>query len=260
MKNCKNKIIRKSLLYKTGVEYGDYTANYVLGCAHGCKYPCYAFCMSKRFGTVKTYDDWINPSIVSNTLQLLGKELPKLKNDIKNVHLCFTTDPFMYEYEDVKQLSLEVIKKINSYGLPCSILTKGILPEELSNYNIYSKENMYGITLVSLDENFKSQYEPNAASLEDRIKALKYLHDRGCKTWVSIEPYPTPNIINQDLLEILNRINFVDKIIFGRLHYNKLVGEYKEHKKYYNDLANIVMEYCKKNKIDYHIKNKTITD
>ena len=118
---------------------------------------------------------------------------------------------------------------------------------------------MYGITLVSLDENFKNQYEPNAASLEDRIKALKYLHDRGCKTWVSIEPYPTPNIINQDLLEILNRINFVDKIIFGRLHYNKLVSEYKEHKKYYNDLAHIVMEYCKEKKIDYHIKNKTVS-
>ena len=68
---CKNSIERKSLLYKTGVEYGDYTVNYVQGCAHGCKYPCYAFSMAKRFGTVKTYDDWINPAIVSNTLELI---------------------------------------------------------------------------------------------------------------------------------------------------------------------------------------------
>ena len=37
------KITRKSMLYKTGVEYGDYTINHVLGCSHGCKYPCYAF-------------------------------------------------------------------------------------------------------------------------------------------------------------------------------------------------------------------------
>ena len=29
-------ITRKSLLYRTNVEYGDYTINHVLGCAHGC--------------------------------------------------------------------------------------------------------------------------------------------------------------------------------------------------------------------------------
>jgi DNA repair photolyase len=55
----------------------------------------------------------------------------------------------------------------------------------------------------------------------DRIKALKILHEKGCKTWVSIEPYPTPNIIEQNLSAILNAIGFVDKIIFGRLNYNK---------------------------------------
>ena len=110
-RNCKNKIVRKSMLYKTGVEYGDYTANYVLGCSHGCKYPCYAFALAKRFGTVKTYEDWIQPAIVSNTIELLNKELPKLKDKIENVQLCFTTDPFMNGYEDVKELSLKVIKK-----------------------------------------------------------------------------------------------------------------------------------------------------
>ena len=127
---CKKSIKRKSMLYKTGVEYGDYTVNYIQGCAHGCKYPCYAFSMAKRFGTVKTYDDWINPVIVSNTLELLDKELPKLYNQINNVQLCFTTDPFMYKYDDIKDLSLKVIKKINSYNIPCHILTKGNLPNE----------------------------------------------------------------------------------------------------------------------------------
>ncbi len=41
------------MLYQTGVEYGDYTMNHVQGCAHGCKYPCYAFLMKKRFGQIK---------------------------------------------------------------------------------------------------------------------------------------------------------------------------------------------------------------
>ncbi len=45
---------------------------------------------------------------------------------------------------------------------------------------------------------------------------MKALHDAGCKTWVSIEPYPTPNLINQRLDELLEKISFTDKIIFGR--------------------------------------------
>lgn len=40
-------IERKTMLYKTGVEYGDYTINHVQGCAHGCKFPCYAMMMAK---------------------------------------------------------------------------------------------------------------------------------------------------------------------------------------------------------------------
>ena len=32
-------ITRKSLLYKTGVEYGNWTINHVEGCMHGCKFP-----------------------------------------------------------------------------------------------------------------------------------------------------------------------------------------------------------------------------
>lgn len=244
------------MLYKTGVEYGDYTVNYVQGCSHGCNYPCYAFSMAKRFGVVKKYEDWIQPVIVSNTLELLDNELPKLCKKIKNVQLCFTTDPFMYKYDDVKKMSLDVIKKINNYNIPCHILTKGILPNELLGT---SKINFYGITLVSLNEIFREKYEPCACNYEERISSLKKLHDAGYSTWVSIEPYPTPNIINQDLIEILEKIKFVDKIIFGRLHYNKKVSEYRDYKNYYNECAEKVIQYCEKNNIEYYIKNKTIT-
>ena len=254
---CNKSMERKSLLYKTGVEYGDYTINHVQGCSHGCKYPCYASMLAKRFGTVKTYEEWTCPVIVSNTMKLLNKELPKLKDKIKSVHLCFTTDPFMYAYDDICNLSIDVIKLINSYNLPCTALTKGVLPIELADL---SKDNSYGITLISLNEEFRKKMEPGSAPYLDRINSLKKLHDKGCKTWVSIEPYPTPNIIDQDFEEILNSISFVDKIIFGRLHYNKLVSQYKGYKEYYNNLASQVIKFCEERKIEYHIKEKTITE
>ena len=94
-------ITRKSMLYQTGVEYGDYTMNHVQGCAHGCKYPCYAFLMKKRFGQIKDYDTWLEPYLVSNTLELLDKEIPRLRGKIQSVQLCFTTDPFMQGYPEV---------------------------------------------------------------------------------------------------------------------------------------------------------------
>lgn len=102
--------------------------------------------------------------------------------------------------------------------------------------------------------------EPNTAPFAERLNALKALHDAGYKTWVSIEPYPTPNIISQNFGEILNAVAFVDKIIFGRLHYNKEVTAYKKHKEFFNDLANKVIEFCNQNNIAYHIKTGTITD
>lgn len=250
-------MIRKTLIYKTGVEYGDYTLNHIQGCSHGCKYPCYAYMMAKRFGKVKNYEDWIHPQIVENTMQLLTKELPKYKDRIHLLHLCFTTDPFMYRHEDICRLSLQVLQRANAYNIRCSVLTKGILPCELVDLPL---QNEYGITVVSLDSDFIRQYEPGAAPIHARISALKKLNEHGCKTWVSIEPYPTPNIINQSLIDILNAVSFTDRIIFGRLHYNKVVSEYKPHKEFYNQCAKQVIEFCKEHHIDYHIKTGTITE
>ena len=250
-------IKRKSLLYKTGVEYGDYTINHVQGCAHGCKYPCYAMMMAKRFGKAKSYEDWCEPKLVENAIEILHSEIPKLKDKITSVQLCFTTDPFMYGYPEVTEMSIKIIKLLNDNGIKCTALTKGILPEELI---CLSNQNEYGITLISLDEDFRKKMEPNAAPYNDRIDALRKLHDAGCKTWVSIEPYPTPNIINQDYSKILEKISFVDKIIFGRLNYNKDVTAYKKHKEFFNALANQTIAYCLEHNIQYHIKSGTIIE
>lgn len=250
-------IKRKSLLYKSGVEYADFSLNHVEGCSHGCKYPCYAFMMKRRCGTVKTYDEWCRPKIVSNALDLLDKEIPKYRNKIKFVHLCFSTDPFMYGQEQVCDLSLRIIDKLNGDNIRCTLLTKGILPSELGDRNGFSTANEYGITLVSLKEAFRREFEPNSAKFKDRIDSLRYLHNKGFKTWVSMEPYPTPNLIEQDLMEILEAVSFVDKIVFGKLNYSAKTSEIKYLRDFYNGLALSVISFCQRNKIDFHIKHGT---
>lgn len=256
MKNVKGYITRKSMLYKTGVEYGDYTMNHILGCAHGCLYPCYAFLQKKRYGAVDNYETWLEPYLVSNTLEILDKEIPRLKSKIKSVQLCFTTDPFMFDYDEIKDMTLKAIHKLNDAEIKCTVLTKGLLPVELAEFPKY---NEYGITLISLDEKFREKIEPGAAKYIDRLNYLKYLHDVGCKTWVSVEPYPTPNIIDQDINELLRKISFVDKIIFGRTNYNKLVNSYPYAKEFYNLEARKVIEFCNTNHIAWYIKNGTLT-
>lgn len=255
MKMVRGFIERRSMLYVTGVEYGDYTMNHVLGCAHGCKYPCYAFLMKKRFGQVASYERWLEPYLVTNTMELLDAEIPRLRAKIKSVQLCFTTDPFMYQYEEIEKTSLEAIKTLNEADIKCTVLTKGLLPGVLADY---SSDNEYGITLISLDEGYRARVEPGAAPYHARLAALRSLHDRGCKTWVSVEPYPTPNLIKQDLGEILEAIGFADKIIFGRTNYSKEISAYKAHRAFYNEQAEMVLAFCKERGIDCHIKDGTM--
>lgn len=260
MKKVAGIIQRKSMLYETGVEYGDYTINHVLGCAHGCKFPCYAFLQKKRFGQVRSYEEWCKPYLVSNTMQLLNKEIPKLKDKIESVQLCFTTDPFMYEYDEIAKMSLDAIHLLNVNGIKCTVLTKGLLPIELADKKKYPMDNEYGITLISLDEKYRQSVEPGAAPYAERLSAMKALSDAGCKTWVSMEPYPTPNLIKQNLLDLLHAVSFTDKIIFGRTNYNTVVSQgYPEHKHFYNVKAQEVIDFCTQRGIAYYIKDKTIT-
>jgi DNA repair photolyase len=253
------KIYRKSLLYKSGVEYADFSLNHVEGCSHGCLYPCYAMMMKKRCGIIKNYQNWIKPKLVANALELLDMEIPRYKNKIKFVHLCFSTDPFMYRQSEVIDLTLKIIAKLNNNGIRCTVLTKGLYPRELLQKK-YSKDNEYGITLVSLDENYHQKLEPYSAPFNKRIEGLKMLSNMGLKTWVSMEPYPTPNFISQDIKDLIKNITFVNKIVFGRLNYNKLVSNYKDAKKFYKDSADIVSSFCTASGIEYHIKFKTTTD
>ncbi len=254
---------RKSLMNQTKVEYGTYAINHIECCSHGCKYPCYANLMSRSWGKIKNYEEWLHPKIVENALDILENEIRQCKENIPFVHLSFMTDPFMYDalnkrnYKHIKELTLKIIEKLNKNNIKVTVLTKGLLPSELKSERKYSRKNEYGITLVSLNQDFKKKFEPFSAPFDERIETLRKLHDIGCKTWTSIEPYPTPNIIKQDIDEILNKISFVDKIIFGKINYNRKSSNFEENEEFYKKTTIKIIEFCKKNGKEYHIKEGT---
>jgi DNA repair photolyase len=103
------------------------------------------------------------------------------------------------------------------------------------------------------------KFKPFSAPYSLRIASLKYLHKKGFKTWASIEPYPTPNFIIQDLDEILDKISFVDKIVFGKMNYNPeaSIKNSAIFNQFYRNCVNTVLAFCKKRNIECHIKNGT---
>ncbi len=257
------KITRKTLLYKSGVEYADFCINHAEGCVHGCTYPCYAMMLKKRCGVIKNYNEWRQPKIVVNALELLEKEIPKYKNQIKSVYLSFATDPFMYKQPEIHNLTLNVIKRLNKDNIKVITISKGVYPKDLFNKNIYKDINEYGSTIISLSDKFQKIHEPYAAKVRERIKSLKNLHNNDLKTWVSIEPYPTPNMlekfnIKQNIEDILEKVSFVDKIVFGKWNYNSNTSDFSNYKSYYNELTYKVIKFCLERNIEYHIKEHTV--
>jgi DNA repair photolyase len=244
-------IQRKSLLYRSGTGVG-YCINHVEGCSHGCRYPCYAMLIKKRAGAVSGYDDWRDPKLVANAHQLLEKELRRLKGKIESVHLCFSTDPFMVGFEEVHDLTIEIAKRLHADGIPCSFLTKGTYP--VRRLEGLDSRNSYGITLVTLSEHFRRRFEPYASPIPERLAALREIHRRGLRTWVCIEPYPPPNLIQQDLRDLLESVSFVDEIVFGRLNYNRVVNDYPNANEFYRREADRVAAFCEAKGVACYLK------
>lgn len=242
-------VIRKSLFYRTGIGgEGTYAATHVTGCSHGCRFPCYAFLMMQRFGKVASYEEWCRPRLVANALQLAQKELPRLRGKARSVHLSFATDPFMFGQPEVVQLTVELMRLINSFDIPVHTLTKGVISEDAL---ALSRRNVFGITLVSLDDGFRTRYEPGTAPYLERVMGLWRAHDRGMRTFVNVEPYPTPNIWQQDPVRILDAVDFVDELRLGRLNYNNAVRQYPGWRAFYLATGEIARLFCRRHGIVY---------
>jgi DNA repair photolyase len=264
------KISRNYLLYKSGVEYEDYACNHVFHCTHNCQYPCYA-----RLKMKVSQFEWANTIyLVENSIQLLQKEIPKYRDDIKQVHLSFLSDPFMYKVEPVQELTLEILDLLKIEGIKYKVLTKGVYPvDEIkqierknskNNYDILllfkneklfdleERTNEYGISLVSLDENFRKRWEPGASPYKERLEALKELARQGFYTYIYMEPLHPDNISLQEFEKLLENVSFVKKIYFGSWQYNR---NFKDKTKYlqYIELAR---QFCKEKNIQLLIKKE----
>lgn len=191
MKNFNGKAIY-SPQGKAG-EYAEYACNFYVGCSNGCEY-CY--CKKGILAGVMGQD---KPQLKkcfkdeSHALEIFEKELNANLSELQKhgIFFSFTTDPCLPETILLTNYAVELA---TDNDVPCKILTKCTewVDEFLSEaFNLECEDGSqdwrimyaFGFTLTGHDE-----LEPGASTNQERIEAMKKLHDAGFKTFASIEP------------------------------------------------------------------------
>ena len=176
-------------------EYGEYAFYAYYGCTHNCEY-CYL--KQGRFKKVLGID---KPTLKrefrteSDVVRYLQRDIEDMWEVLQKcgVFFVFNTDPFLKE---TYRLTLTAMDMLLNYQIPITLLTKSAefvnplnpmfyvdMCDVMSKYKGSSRRVAFGFTLTGHDE-----LEPNASSNEDRIRAMRMLHDSGNIVWASIEP------------------------------------------------------------------------
>ncbi|GMO31214.1 MAG: radical SAM mobile pair protein B [Termitinemataceae bacterium] len=224
----------KTVLTKSKLPVADYVVNAYTGCPHKCIY-CYAEFMKRFTNHNEEWGEFID-------IKLFDKiRIPKdIEN--KNITISSVTDPYnQYEikYEKTKHV-LEVLKNINCNT---GILTKS--KNVLRDIELFKqfKHIEVGVSLNTVDDNFRKLIEPAASTVEERINVLKTLKAHNIKNWMFISPmFP----FLSDYKKIIERTkDFTDYYGFENLNLRagykfrvlKLIElKYNNLYKYYKDI------------------------
>jgi len=126
---------------------------------------------------------------------ILAKELRRRRKGL--VGIGTVTDgyqPVEQRYE-VTRRCLEQLLKID---FPVSIQTKSsLIFRDLDLLQQFSQVDV-GVTITTLDENFRKVFEPRAASIRERLAALEQLNAHGIETWLFVGPI-LPHVTDKDL-------------------------------------------------------------
>jgi DNA repair photolyase len=167
-------------------EYSYWACNFHVGCSNGCEY-CYC-----KKGILKPVMGMDKSQLKmcfkdeKHALEIFEKELFQNLLELKKhgLFFSFTTDPMLPENY---RLTLHAIGICLNNFIPVKILTKCTVwaDDFLDRLHLPEDRKLlaFGFTLTGHDE-----LEPNASTNQERIEAMRKLHDAGFKTWASIEP------------------------------------------------------------------------
>ena len=220
-------------------EYSPYALNIYQNCDHKCEY-----CYVKSLFAAHHFE---KPSLRIGLLKALNQYAPKHRYK-EQVLLSFSGDP--YCKEDVKiKATREVLKILLGSRIPVAILTKGgeRCLRDLDLFKKFDGMIKVGATLTFIDHAKSLQIEPGAALPKERFDTLKKLHNKGIKTWVSLEP----------VIEVVETINvieathsFVDHYKLGLTNYYQLPSKID-----WSKLIDRAVYFFRKYNKPFYIKN-----
>lgn len=228
-------------------EYSPLALNYVRGCDHGCVY-CYVPKMMKRFDA-----GYVHSNVYMKEVEKLKKEITlsakKNANSEKQVFLSFTTDPYSHFNNETK-FTRWVLETLLYYNIPVSILSKGgnNILQDLDVILKFGKNIQVGGSLTFTTDEDTLNWEKNSSLPNERFETLKILHEKGVRTWASIEPVIIPSQ-SLEIMEITK--DYVDAYKIGKLNH------FKKHEDKFNwtEFLNNAIDIMRKNKKQFYIKN-----
>jgi len=193
-------------------EYSPLALNHYKSCDHGCLY-CYGVrcTFNKEFNT--------DPEIKIGILERLEKELKTHKGKKDQVLLSFIGDPYC-NAELENKITPTVLSMVHEAGFPIAILTKGgeRALRDLRLFKALGNKFKFGTTLTFIDKNLTDEWEPGAATYQQRKKAIMKIKEAGIKTWASFEPVIDPE---QSLRIMVDVSPFVDEFRIGKINQYK---------------------------------------
>ena len=218
-----------------------YAVNVAYGCKMGCSY-CYG-----PGATYQNRESWRNVRYPTKSpLELVRRQLDKGLRP-EGVFISFFTEPLHPKARDSTE---EIARFLLSQGIQVAISSK------LGIASVPGVRN--GMTVVSADAEFSRSYEGFNPLPQSRINTLRTAHDSGEYTWASLEPLPCPAIWKQDILEVLQKLNFVDFLILGKWNYDKRSST-KEARAYYRDAVGTFCDFCAEHGIRHYVKAGTLS-
>ncbi|MCL0076852.1 radical SAM protein [Dehalococcoidia bacterium] len=173
-------VYTKSILSRSKVF--DYVVNPYIGCEHACTY-CYARFMKRFTGHREPWGEFVDVKI--NAPDLLKREIDRTPPG--RVWVSGVCDPYQ-PLERTYKVTKTCLEILVEHDWPITIQTKSALV--LRDVALFAGSNKIevGLTVTTGDERVRELFEPNAASIKERIKALEKLHLAGTRTYVMIAP------------------------------------------------------------------------
>jgi len=161
-------------------QWADESINFQTGCEHGCLV-CYAKEMSVRYKQ-STKDNWENSRI--------------RQEDVNRKKCMYNNKVIMFpSSHDITPNNIEeamiVLRKILDADNEVLIVSKphyDCIKKICDTFTDFKDKMLFRFTIGSYDNNVLKFWEPNAPSLNERMKSLKYAFNSGYNTSVSCEP------------------------------------------------------------------------